>query len=51
MTTTFTVYPSSGDDPRAQRPKEEDGVIGFVLWVERRGVGRKMASRGRLGQF
>jgi hypothetical protein len=51
MTATFTVYLSSGDDPRAQQPREGDGVIGFILWVERRGVGRKMASRGRLGLF
>jgi hypothetical protein len=50
-TTTFTVYPSSGGDPRAQQPREGDGVIGLVLWVERRGVGGRMASIGRLGPF
>jgi hypothetical protein len=50
-TATFIVYPSSGGDPRAQQPREGDGVVGFALWVERRGVGRRMSSRGRLGPF
>jgi hypothetical protein len=47
-TATFTIYPSSSGDPRAQQPREGDGVIGLVLWVERRGAGERMASRGRL---
>jgi hypothetical protein len=47
-TATFTVYPSSGGDPRARQPRERDGVVGLVLWVERRGVRERMASRGRL---
>jgi hypothetical protein len=47
-TATFTVYPSSSGDPRDWLPRKGDGVIGLVLWVERRGTGERMASRGRL---
>jgi hypothetical protein len=47
MTETFAVYPCSGDVPRAQRPKEWIGLVGLGLWVERRGAGGRMASRGR----
>jgi hypothetical protein len=50
-TATFTVYPSSGDDPRARQPREGDGVFSLVLWVERRGAGERMASRGRFWPF
>jgi hypothetical protein len=48
MTETFAVYPCSGDDPRAQQPGEWMGLIGVVLWVERRGAGGRMASRERV---
>jgi hypothetical protein len=47
MTETFIVYPCSGDVPQAQQPREWMGLIGVVLWVERRGAGGRMASRGR----
>jgi hypothetical protein len=50
-TATFTVYPSFGGDPRARQPREGDRVIGLVLWVERRGVRGRMASRGRFEPF
>jgi hypothetical protein len=46
-TETFAVYPYSGDVPRAQQPGEWMGFVGGVLWVERRGAGGRMASRGR----
>jgi hypothetical protein len=48
LTKTFTVYPCSGGVPRAQWPGEWMGFIGGVLWVERRGAGRRMASRGEI---
>jgi hypothetical protein len=44
---TFSVYPCSGDVPRAQQPEEWMGFVSGVLWVERRGAGGRMASRGR----
>jgi hypothetical protein len=47
MTETFTVYPSSGGVPRAQQPREGNGVIGLVLWVERRGAGGKNGVQGK----
>jgi hypothetical protein len=50
-TETFAVYPSSGGVPQAQQPREGIGLVGLVLWVERRGAGGRMASRGRLGPF
>jgi hypothetical protein len=50
-TETFAVYPSSGGVPQAQQPREGIGLVGLVLWVDRRGAGERMASRGRLGPF
>jgi hypothetical protein len=47
MTETFAVYPCSGSVPRAQQPGEWMGLIGGVLWVERREAGGRMASKGR----
>jgi hypothetical protein len=47
-TETFVVYPFSGDVPRAQQPEEWMGLIGVVLWVERRGARGRMVSRGRV---
>jgi hypothetical protein len=47
-TETFVVYPCSGDVPQAQQPEEWMGLVGMVLWVERRGAGGRMASRGRV---
>jgi hypothetical protein len=46
-TETFSVYHCFGDIPRAQHPREWMGFLGGVLWVERRGAGGRMASRGR----
>jgi hypothetical protein len=46
-TETFFVYPCSDDIPRAQQPGEWMGFVGGVLWVEKRGAGGRMASRGR----
>jgi hypothetical protein len=46
-TKTFSIYPCFGDVPRAQQPEEWMGFIGGMLWVERRGAGGRMASRGR----
>jgi hypothetical protein len=46
-TETFAVYPWSSDIPQAQQPGEWMGFVGGVLWVERRGAGVRMASRGR----
>jgi hypothetical protein len=47
MTETFAVYPCSGSVPRAQQPGEWMGLVGGVLWVERREAGGRMASKGR----
>jgi hypothetical protein len=47
-TETFTVYPCSGGVPRAQQPGEWMGFVGGVLWVERRGAGGRMVSRGEI---
>jgi hypothetical protein len=47
-TETFAVYPCSSDIPQAQQPGEWIGLIGLVLWVERRGARGRMASRGRV---
>jgi hypothetical protein len=48
MTTeTFAVYPSSGGIPRAQQPREGIGLVGLVLWVERRRAGGENGVQGK----
>jgi hypothetical protein len=47
-TETFAVYRCSDGVPRAQQPGEWTGFVSGVLWEERRGAGRRMASRGEI---